>query len=113
MGRGKSLTDHEKELIECFHHDGKSLRQISSLVKKSKTTVYNYLKNKGVRLVKKKAGRKKKLTDRDIRRIRRLASNQMTSINQIKSGLELSASNTTIWRGLNQIGLKHSLSSFS
>ena len=38
MGRGNSLTDHEKGMIDAFEKDGHSQREIAKKKKKKKST---------------------------------------------------------------------------
>ena len=46
MGRGNSLTDHEKGIIEALEKDGHSQREIAKKTNISRGTVNNYRKNK-------------------------------------------------------------------
>ena len=46
MGRGYSLTDHEKGMIDAFEKDRHSQREISKKINRSRCAVNNYIKNK-------------------------------------------------------------------
>ena len=44
MGRGNSLTDHEKGMIDAFEKDGHSQREIAKKINRSRCAVNNYIK---------------------------------------------------------------------
>ena len=46
MGRGNSLTDQEKGMINAFEKDGHSQREIAKKINKSRCAVNNYIKDK-------------------------------------------------------------------
>ena len=46
MGRGNSLTNHEKGMIDAFEKDGHSQREIAKKINRSRCAVNNYIKNK-------------------------------------------------------------------
>ena len=46
MGRGNSLTDHEKGVIDAFEKDGHSQREIAKKINKSRCAVNNYIKKR-------------------------------------------------------------------
>ena len=46
MGRGDSVTDHEKGMIDAFEKNGHSQREIAKKINRSKCAVNNYIKNK-------------------------------------------------------------------
>ena len=46
MGRGNSLTDHEKGMIDAFEKDWYSQLEIAKKINRSRCAVNNYIKNK-------------------------------------------------------------------
>ena len=44
MGRGNSLTDHEKGMIDAFEKDGHSQQEIPKKINRSRCAVTNYIK---------------------------------------------------------------------
>ena len=46
MGRGNSLTDHEKGMIDAFEKDGHCQREITKKINRSMCAVNNYIRNK-------------------------------------------------------------------
>ena len=64
MGRGSSLTDHEKGMIDAFEKDGHFQREIAKKINRSMCAVNNYIKNKN-----KTPGRLEKLSPRNKRAI--------------------------------------------
>ena len=49
MGRGNSLTDHEKGMIDAFEKDGHSQREIDKKkINRSRCAVNNYIKNQAL-----------------------------------------------------------------
>ena len=44
MGRGNSLTDHEKGMIDAFEKDGHCQREIAKKINISRCAVNNYIK---------------------------------------------------------------------
>ena len=68
MGRGNSLTDHEKGMIDAFEKDGHSQREIAKKIDRSMCVVNNYIKNKN-KTPKKIPGRPEKLSPRNKRAI--------------------------------------------
>ena len=44
MGRGNSLTDYEKGMIDAFEKDGHSQREITKKMNRSSCAVNNYIK---------------------------------------------------------------------
>ena len=101
MPRGKQLTAFECGQINAYHKENKSIRQISLLINKSKNVISNYLKDPENHGKKVRSGRPPKLTNRDKRKILRLASNKTISRQQIKNDLNKPVSKWTIGRVLN------------
>ena len=64
MGRGNSLTDHKKGMIDAFEKDGHSQREIAKKLNRSRCAVNNYIKNKN-KTPKKIPGRLEKLSPRN------------------------------------------------
>ena len=69
MGRGNSLTDHEKGMIDAFEKDEHSQWEIAKKINRSMCAVNNYIKNKN-KTPKKIPGRPEKLSPRNKRAIR-------------------------------------------
>ena len=46
MGRGNSLTDHEKGMIDAFEKDGHSQRDLTKKINRLRCVTNNYIKNK-------------------------------------------------------------------
>ena len=44
MGRGNSLTDHEKGMIDTFEKDGHSQGEIAKKIYRSRCAMNNYIK---------------------------------------------------------------------
>lgn len=92
MPRGLSLSELEKGQILAYHDAGWSSRCIAARLTRSKTVINNYLTNPNVYTKKKTRGITEKMSDQDKRRLRRAASNQLTSALKLRCslGLELS-----------------------
>lgn len=104
MGRGSSLTEIEKGKILALKSQNMSSNNISLEINRSRHVVQNFLKKQENYGTAKSCGKPSSLTSRDKRRILRAASNQSTSINQIRANLNLSQSKSTIWRALHSSG---------
>ena len=74
MPNGKLLNSTEKEIITRLKGEGNSNRNIAKTIGRSRTIVDNFIKGN-----QKKIGRPKKLSERDKRRILRVASNAALS----------------------------------
>lgn len=74
MPRGCSLTDIEKGQILAYKDENLSLRKISKRLGRSLCVVPNFLNDQDNCGKTKRSGRKKKLSERDITHITRLAS---------------------------------------
>ena len=97
MGRGNSLTDHEKGMIDAFKKDGHSQREIAKKINRSRCAVNNYIKNK--KTPKKIPGRPEKLSPRNkwsIRDVRKSGK----SVSQIQFPGDINVSRWTTWRTL-------------
>ena len=74
MARGRKLSDIEKGQITAYKLDGKSNRQIATLLGRSPTLIDNYVKDSAGYGTRKSTGRPSKVSERDKRRIYREAS---------------------------------------
>ena len=90
MGRGKFLSEGEKETILLFRYQGQSGRSIAKGLKRSVCVVGNFLRNPAKYGTKKSTGRPSKLSGADKRRILRLASTGKKSARDIKNETEVS-----------------------
>ena len=99
MGRGNSLTDHEKGMIDASKKDGHSQREITKKINRSRWTVNNYIKNKN-KTPKKIPGRSEKLSPRNKRAIIRDVRKSGKSVFQIQLPGDINVSRWTIWRTL-------------
>ena len=99
MGRGNSLTDHEKGMIDAFEKDGHSQREIAKKINRSRCAMNNYIKNKN-KTPKKIPGRPEKLSPRNKRAIVRDVRKFGKSILQIQLPGDINVSHWTIWRTL-------------
>ena len=99
MGRGNSLTDHEKGMIDAFEKDGRSQREIAKKINRSRCAVNNYIKNKN-KIPKKIPGRPEKLSSRNKRTIIRDVRKSGKSVSQIQLPGNINVSHWTIWRTL-------------
>lgn len=102
MPRGKKLTEREKGLIEAYHREKISNREIARRLKRSHHVVDNFLNNPQLYGVKKSSGRPPKLSPRQKRHIVNVASNSTITINQIRQEQDLSVSKSTVSRVLKQ-----------
>lgn len=101
MAKAKFLSAYEKGQIDAYRKKGMSLRDIGTRIKRSKDAVHHYV-TKGQKYGDmSKAGRKKILAPRDVRRIHAKLSNGAIGIPKIKHDLNLTASVPTIWRAIN------------
>lgn len=98
MAKGSKLSEMEKGKIDAYRDVGQSNRAIAKLLGRSPTVVDNYVKDPDNYGKKKARGSRKKMSDRDTRRICREASNSTKSCSQIKRELNLNVSNDTIRR---------------
>jgi transposase len=96
MPSGKYLTDFEKGQITAYNREGKPRLEIAQLINISKTVVTNFLNKKEKYGIKRPTKGNSKLTNRDKRRIFRLASNELVTSTDIKNSLNLSVTTRTI-----------------
>jgi transposase len=109
MPSNTRLSDFEMGQIDALHARNESARQIAKYINRSATAVNHYLKDPAEYRKKHAGGRPELLTAAEKRRIVRHASNQNTSVMQLKRELDLAASKTTIWRAMhNSNVLQHS-----
>lgn len=90
MPRGKQLTEIEQGQVKAYRECGMTIRAIAERIHKSRNVVLNCIhlgENYGK---KKRSGRKPTLSARDIREVKRLATNSSNSPAQIKGILGLS-----------------------
>lgn len=83
MPKGKYLTEFEKGRITSLKESGLSNRKIAIKVRRSLNVVNNYVKKKKNYGIKKSSGRPSVFTERDKRRIIRIASNSALTARQI------------------------------
>ena len=83
MGRGNSLKDHEKGMIDAFEKDGHSQQEIAKKINRSRCAVNNCIKNKN-KTPKKIPGRPRKLSPRNKRSIIRNVRKSGKSVSQIQ-----------------------------
>uniref|UniRef100_A0A914EHI6 Transposase n=1 Tax=Acrobeloides nanus TaxID=290746 RepID=A0A914EHI6_9BILA len=89
MALGRKLSDFEKGQIAAYKRDGKSNRQIATLLGRSPTVIDNYVKNPAGYGTRKPTGRPTTISERDKRRIYREASNSVKTCSAIKKDLGL------------------------
>ena len=82
MGRGNSLTDHEKGMINAFEKDGHSQREIAKKINRSRCAVNNYIKNNN-KTLKKIPGKPENLSPKNKRTIIRDVRKSGKSVFQI------------------------------
>ena len=105
MGRGNSLTNHEKGMIDAFEKDGHSQREIAKKINRSRCAVNNYIKNKN------KTPKKipEKLSPVNKRAIIRDVRKSGKSVSQIQLPDDINVSRWTIRRTLkNCLNVKYS-----
>jgi len=104
MGRGKALTTEERTKIAVYVEQGLSERDIAQKLDRSKTLVHDCIE-RGVDIPSgTSSGRKRALDVREVRHIRRRASNEMVSAATIKAEQELDVSTSTIRRAIHSSG---------
>lgn len=100
MGRGKTITNVERGEVKVLVDLGLTERQIAEKLGRSKTLVHDCIARGVDNRPGVSCGRKRKLTDREERRVQRAASN--TPISAIASDLGLEVSRSTIIRTLHR-----------
>lgn len=92
MPKGVALTEFEQGQVAALHKEGRSIREIAKMIKKSKSVVHNYLLLGDKYGTKKRSGRPSSLSPQDKRRIKHLAVNNTLSSSDIKYQLDLKVS---------------------
>lgn len=100
MPRGCSLSDLEKGKILSFKEQGLKFREIARKLSRSVNVIRNFLGDPDNYGTKKRSGRKKILSHREIAHISRLASHSTLSLRDIKNQTAVTASKVTIWRAI-------------
>ena len=92
MGKKKNLTDAEKSGIELLRSENYSIRQIATIMKRSKTAVGLYLNREKSTDEKKKPGPQRKLSPHENRVIVRIAQEGKCTARKVleKSGFNVS-----------------------
>lgn len=96
MARGHLLSSDEK----AHHEGGLRTRAISRQIERSPWSIRRFLESPHVVRYNTDCGHPWKITTRDERKILRTVSNSTSSLNQIRSELNLSVSKTTVWRAV-------------
>lgn len=100
MGRCSRLSEYERGEIDGRVAAGEDSKAIAIALGRDKWTVQKYLEKRETYGQKNPGGRPTKLSGRDIRHITKEASNNATSVMDIKRSLKLDVSKTTVWRAL-------------
>ncbi|KAF0708485.1 hypothetical protein AaE_013194 [Aphanomyces astaci] len=100
MPRGKNITEEEKGQIKAFLALKKSLRWIANAIGRSDKLVRTYVGQLRQPMTANRAGRRIKLTKREIRRVFRLATRKGMSSRQISAVLNGKVKHTTVLRVL-------------
>eukprot|EP00644_Phytophthora_capsici_P001665 jgi/Phyca11/108033/e_gw1.14.437.1 len=100
MPRGKQLSEEECRAIDAHVRTGKSNRAIGMLLQRNEKSIRNYLMRGKAGSATKRTGRRPKLTDRDVKRVFRLAVVHTLSAKQISTQLPMLPSKSTILRTL-------------
>ncbi|KAG2874685.1 hypothetical protein PC114_g25138 [Phytophthora cactorum] len=82
MPRGKQLSEEECRKIDMHVRERKSNRAIAKLLGRDEKAIRNYLRLGKASSATKRTGRKPKLTEREVRRVFRLAISNGLSANQ-------------------------------
>lgn len=98
MGRGKALNSSEKEKILILKSKGFNAVEIANIIERGKTVVYNYLNNIDKYGKNMKGRTKTATTEKDCRKILRIASNSSMSASKIRRESGVNASITTVRR---------------
>jgi transposase len=108
MGRGPSISDFERGQIKTLYNQGVSIRNIAQQICRSANLVHQCIQRGPDNAPCVRGGRKRALSDRDVRNIRRHSSNRITSAKTIKAELNLQASVSTVYNAMSSAGhLKH------
>lgn len=102
MPRGCHLSLVERTKIDLLREYGETIRAIALKLNRSKSTIHKYLLDPKSYGTKKRSGRHPKVTERDKRSIKRLATTNNFSCGQIKAELSLSVTRRRINQILNE-----------
>lgn len=100
MGKGPAITDQERGAVKALHDAGKSNRAIAKQIGRSECAVRNVLREQTPVQGKVKRGRPKKLTERDVRRVFKLATWKNYTTSNILNMLPSKPSKSTVLRVL-------------
>ncbi|KAG4224717.1 hypothetical protein PC116_g26836 [Phytophthora cactorum] len=100
MPRGKQLSEEECRKIDMHVRERKSNRAIAKLLGRDEKAIRNYLRLGKASSATKRTGRKPKLTEREVRRVFRLAISNGLSANQVRNKLSSLPSTSTVLRTL-------------
>lgn len=96
MGRSKSLTEVEKQLILRYHQEKKNLSEISKLINRSRDVIRRYIKNPSNYGQNWYSQGNRKLDERSKRRIVKYAAQSGSSCSRIRADLNLNVTARTI-----------------
>ena len=98
MNKGKFLGEYEKGQIDAYFQIGKNIKQISTILDRSRTAIRNYLPLKNVNKITNKKGRKRTLSFRTVKKIQSMGSDKAITISKIKADLNLPVSKSNVLR---------------
>lgn len=98
MGRGKTLTKVERAQVDVLNNENCSMREIARRLRRSDYVIRNYLRNKENYDQKRKGRTATATTERERRKILRIASNSAATARQIRDVVGTSASVRTVQR---------------
>jgi len=104
MPRGKMLSVAEKAKIDAFKTAGWSNRRIAQKLGRTHSLINQYTKNPLGYGTKAHTGRPRMHSKQDERRICRLSSNSVQTLDGIRGEMGLSASLSTVWRVVHRSG---------
>lgn len=96
MPRGKKLSDEERAKIDAYRESGLSCRQIAFKLHRSPSVVEKYVKRPELYGIKKRSGRPPTITDREKRKIIRLAAIEHKTASEIKGEMHLNITNRRV-----------------
>ena len=100
MSRGKELSELEVRKIWFYKGFGKSEREISKILKRSKIAIHNVLSKRECYRKYKRSGKKNKVSARDKRQIFKLSTKQNLSTCKITQQTSKTISHMAVWRFL-------------
>ncbi|KAF0702759.1 hypothetical protein AaE_015725 [Aphanomyces astaci] len=101
MGIGAQLTEFERGKIDVCIEFGLSVAETAKFINRSRTVVYNYLRDPLAYGKRFSGGRPSKLSDRDLRHLFAIVTKCPRSCARLKSDLELDVHRSTISRVMN------------